>query len=105
MWYEGSGINSIYIGCFDDALKTSTESEYYNKHMSAEKAASSGNNNSSDGVIGDNDGDGDIDEDDWVIEWENYLNNAMGEDLSDGIIGDNDNDGDVDEDCCDIIKL
>lgn len=77
MWGEGSGMNSIYLCCDDEALKTSSESEYYNKHMSAEKATSSGNNDSSDGIIGDNDGDGDIDEDDWEKEWDNYLDNAL----------------------------
>ena len=98
MWVEDSGINSIYLCCDDEVLKTSSESEYYNKHMSAEKTVSNGNNNNSDGIIGDNDGDGDIDEDDWKTEWENYLNNAMGEDSYDGVVGDNNNDGDIDED-------
>ena len=33
----------------------------------------------SDGKIGDNDYDGDIDEDDWETEWNDYVNNAMDE--------------------------
>ena len=31
----------------------------------------------SDGVVGDNNGDGKIDEEDWEEEWKNYLNEKM----------------------------
>ncbi len=60
----------------DDTLIFMQE-EGYGFYLSFENGIDYSNSDNSDGVIGDNDYDGDVDENDWEEEWSNYLDDAL----------------------------